>query len=67
VHTFLCPCLGCKPQVKVVTLVFYPCFNGYLNPCYGFLPLIFGETNLLLGNASGFVGDFGLNGHLNPF
>ncbi len=41
--------------------------NGYLNPCYGLLPLIFGETNLLLGNASGLVGDLGSNGHLNPF
>jgi hypothetical protein len=29
--------------------------------------LIFGETNLLLGNAIGFIGDLGSNGHLNPF
>ncbi len=41
--------------------------NGYLNPCCALLPLIFGQTNLLLGNVSGLFGDLVSNGHLNPF
>jgi hypothetical protein len=34
---------------------------------HDFLPLIFDKTNILLGNASGPIGDLHYNGHLNPY
>jgi hypothetical protein len=42
-------------------------FSDNFNPCYDFLSKIFDETNYLLGNASGPIGDLHSNGHLNPY